>query len=121
MIGRDYWPSAEDEQRLPYVRAIIKEVRCRPQTTESEFEFESRRFRLAFLTLSYFPLGRASALAVLAGDAALLDRGLCVQRDVHTEEHGPYSQLLRDTSQRREISGRVSSSLVSISPDRSDG
>ena len=27
VIGRDYWPSAEDEQRLPYIRAIIKEVR----------------------------------------------------------------------------------------------
>ena len=27
MIGRDNWPSAEDEQRLPYIRAIIKEVR----------------------------------------------------------------------------------------------
>ncbi|KAF8264111.1 cytochrome P450 [Lactarius quietus] len=26
VIGRDYWPSTEDEQRLPYVRAIIKEV-----------------------------------------------------------------------------------------------
>ncbi|KAH9998122.1 cytochrome P450 [Russula compacta] len=26
VIGRDYWPSAEDEQRLPYVRAIIKEM-----------------------------------------------------------------------------------------------
>ncbi|KAF8268651.1 cytochrome P450 [Lactarius quietus] len=26
VIGRDYWPSAEDEQRLPYIRAIIKEV-----------------------------------------------------------------------------------------------
>lgn len=26
VIGRDYWPSVEDEQRLPYVRAIIKEV-----------------------------------------------------------------------------------------------
>jgi len=26
VIGRDYWPSAEDEQRLPYIRAIVKEV-----------------------------------------------------------------------------------------------
>jgi len=26
VIGRDDWPSAEDEQRLPYIRAIIKEV-----------------------------------------------------------------------------------------------
>ncbi|KAH8998178.1 cytochrome P450 [Lactarius akahatsu] len=26
VIGRDYWPTAEDEQRLPYIRAIIKEV-----------------------------------------------------------------------------------------------
>jgi cytochrome P450 len=27
VIGRDYWPSVEDEARLPYIRAIIKEVR----------------------------------------------------------------------------------------------
>ncbi|KAI0291407.1 cytochrome P450 [Russula brevipes] len=26
VVGRDCWPSAEDEQRLPYIRAIIKEV-----------------------------------------------------------------------------------------------
>lgn len=26
VVGRDGWPSAEDEQRLPYIRAIIKEV-----------------------------------------------------------------------------------------------
>ncbi len=26
VIGTDTWPSAEDEHRLPYVRAIIKEV-----------------------------------------------------------------------------------------------
>ncbi|KAI0250487.1 cytochrome P450 [Lactifluus subvellereus] len=26
VIGRDYWPTAEDEQRLPYIRAVIKEV-----------------------------------------------------------------------------------------------
>ncbi|KAI0304241.1 cytochrome P450 [Russula brevipes] len=26
VVGRDCWPSAEDEQRLPYMRAIIKEV-----------------------------------------------------------------------------------------------
>ena len=27
VVGRDGWPSAEDEQHLPYIRAIIKEVR----------------------------------------------------------------------------------------------
>ncbi|KAI0284680.1 cytochrome P450 [Russula aff. rugulosa BPL654] len=26
VVGRDGWPSAEDEKRLPYIRAIIKEV-----------------------------------------------------------------------------------------------
>ncbi|KAH9958673.1 cytochrome P450 [Lactifluus volemus] len=25
VIGRDYWPTAEDEQSLPYIRAVIKE------------------------------------------------------------------------------------------------
>ena len=27
VLGRDAWPSAEDEDNLPYIRAIIKEVR----------------------------------------------------------------------------------------------
>jgi cytochrome P450 len=39
VIGRDYWPSAADEQQLPYIRAIIKEVRC-----------ETCQFCLSFLT-----------------------------------------------------------------------
>jgi cytochrome P450 len=26
VVGRDNWPSAEDEHRLPYIRAIIKEI-----------------------------------------------------------------------------------------------
>jgi cytochrome P450 len=31
VIGKQAWPSAEDEKQLPYVRAIIKEVqRVRP-------------------------------------------------------------------------------------------
>jgi len=31
VVGHDRWPHAEDEQRLPYIRAIIKEVmRCHP-------------------------------------------------------------------------------------------
>ena len=31
VIGRQAWPSAEDERQLPYIRAIIKEVqRLRP-------------------------------------------------------------------------------------------
>lgn len=29
MIGTDNWPCAEDEHRLPYIRAIIKEA-CLP-------------------------------------------------------------------------------------------
>ena len=27
VVGRDCWPDSDDEQRLPYIRAIIKEVR----------------------------------------------------------------------------------------------
>ncbi len=27
VVGRDTWPTAEDEMKLPYCRAIIKEVR----------------------------------------------------------------------------------------------
>jgi cytochrome P450 len=26
VVGRDCWPGPDDEQRLPYIRAIIKEV-----------------------------------------------------------------------------------------------
>lgn len=26
VIGQDHWPTVEDEARLPYIRAIIKEV-----------------------------------------------------------------------------------------------
>ena len=32
VIGREGWPTAEDEQRLPYIRAIIREVRGRAST-----------------------------------------------------------------------------------------
>ena len=45
VIGRDYWPSAEDEQRLPYIRAIIKEVRC--DTMHLRFKFSLLTSRLS--------------------------------------------------------------------------
>ena len=53
VIGRDYWPSVEDEQRLPYIRAIIKEVRALHEHKE--------------LIVSHIFLGGACALAVLDG------------------------------------------------------
>ena len=28
VIGGDRWPTADDEPKLPYIRAIIKEVSC---------------------------------------------------------------------------------------------
>jgi hypothetical protein len=71
----------------------------------------SRRFRLALLTTFcslHVDIGATRPLAVLAGHAALLDRGLCIQWDVHTEEHGPHPQLLRHSSQRGEVRGLVS-------------
>jgi hypothetical protein len=63
VIGRDYWPSAEDEQRLPYIRAIIKEVRC---------DTRHLRFKFSLLTSRLSP-GVARALAILDTIAALFD------------------------------------------------
>ena len=76
VIGRDYWPSAEDEQRLPYIRAIIKEVRAVHEWMNG---------------LSHIFLGGARALAVLDGDTPLFYRRLCIQWDVHSEEHSACS------------------------------
>lgn len=41
MVGRDGLPSAEDEQHLPYIRAIIKEVRY--ETLATHFLIFNRR------------------------------------------------------------------------------
>ncbi len=48
-----------------------------------------------------------SDTALLVSDTALFDRRLCIQWDVHSEEHGSHSQLLRNSSQRREVSRLV--------------
>jgi Cytochrome P450 len=60
VIGRDYWPTAEDEQSLPYIRAIIKEVRPSGSTG-----------RPPILHLTAIS-GAACAPTVLDGGAALL-------------------------------------------------
>lgn len=62
---------------------------------------------ISVLTPVCFSIGGASALAVLARHAALFDRRLCIQWHVHPEEYGPYSQLLRNSSQRGEVSRLV--------------
>ena len=92
VIGRDYWPSAEDEQRLPYIRAIIKEVRAVCQWMNG---------------LSHIFLGGTRALAVLDGYTPLFYRRLRVQWDVYSQEHSSCPQLLRYSSQRREVSRLV--------------
>jgi len=43
-------------------------------------------------------LGGARARAILARDAALLHRELCIQGNVHFEGHSRHSQLLRSSS-----------------------
>lgn len=83
MIGRDNWPNAEDEQRLPYIRAIIKEVRHETLAMSSLLSYRSS-----------VPSGVACPLAILVGSAALFYRRLGVQRDVHTEGYGGPSELL---------------------------
>ena len=59
------------------------------------------------LTVAQSFLGAALALAVLDGTTSLFYRRLCVQWDVHSQEHIAYSQLLRYSPQRREVSGLV--------------
>jgi hypothetical protein len=49
-------------------------------------------------SLPFTSLGAARTFAILVGDAALFDRRLCIQRDVHPEEHNGHSQLLWNTS-----------------------
>lgn len=47
VIGRDRWPTAEDEQSLPYLRAVIKEVQrvhapfwmATPHCTSQDFTY----------------------------------------------------------------------------------
>ncbi|KDR71228.1 hypothetical protein GALMADRAFT_143937 [Galerina marginata CBS 339.88] len=47
VVGRDRWPTAEDEQNLPYIRAVIKEVQrvhapfwfATPHCTSEEFTY----------------------------------------------------------------------------------
>jgi hypothetical protein len=67
VVGRDRWPNAEDEHRLPYIRAIIKEVCCC-----------ARQFRLSFSQVALFPSGDALPPTILDTSAALLHRRLCV-------------------------------------------
>ena len=83
VVGRDGWPSEEDEQRLPYIRAIIKEVR-----------YETLAIYCILLNPQSVFLGGAHPRAVLDTTAALFDRRLCIQRDVHPEEHSGHPQLL---------------------------
>jgi hypothetical protein len=59
-----------------------------------------------YLTLPV-SLGKARPCAVLGTAAALFYRRLCLQRDVYPEEHSAHSQLLRNPSQRGEVSGCV--------------
>jgi hypothetical protein len=106
VLGRDAWPSEEDGQHLPYIRAIIKEVRC-----ETRAHFVSFLNLISCVTI----LGGARPRAVLDAAAALFHGRLCLQRDVHPEEHGARSQPLRNPSQRGEVSGLVRTRLPPFS------
>jgi hypothetical protein len=87
VVGRDGWPGAEEEQHLPYIRAIIKEVR-----------YETSAIYLSLSQSQSVSLGGADPRAVLDTTATLFDGRLCIQRDVHPEEHGGHPQLLWNTS-----------------------
>jgi hypothetical protein len=99
VIGRDYWPTAEDEPRLPYIRAVIKEVRAVREWMNG---------------LSHIFLGGARALAVLDGYTPLFYCRLRVQWDVHSQEHRTCPQLLRYSSQRREVSRLVCTCQIGL-------
>ena len=80
MVGRDGWPSVEDRQRLPYIRAIIKEVLYSLKLGHSLSRSEARLFS-----------GGARPRTVLDTTGALFDRRLCIQRDVHPEGYSTRS------------------------------
>lgn len=91
VIGRDQPPRAEDEARLPYVRAVIKEVSCFRYCCGSSLRTNR-------------PTASACTPSVLDGHSTLLHRGLRVQRHVHPEGHCRYSQLLYSPPQRGTLS-----------------
>jgi hypothetical protein len=84
VIGREHWPSAEDEIRLPYIRAIIKEVRC-----------------LSFLSIFDLQIyeGSTCPRTILDGNSTLFNRRLRVQWHVYSQGHRPGPQLLHSTPQ----------------------
>jgi hypothetical protein len=55
----------------------------------------------------YIFLAGTRTLAVLDCNTALFYGRLCVQWDVHSQEHGACSELLRNSSQRRQVSRLV--------------
>ncbi len=73
VIGTDNWPCAEDEHRLPYIRAVIKEV-C-------------HMYHVLPVELTTTTLGAPLPRAILDGNTTLHHGRICVQWDVHTQKY----------------------------------
>jgi hypothetical protein len=73
VVGRKHWPTTEDEERLPYCRAIIKEVKL---DTSPNMMF------------THGMKGTTSACTVLDGNTTLFLGRLRLQRSVYPEGHG---------------------------------
>jgi hypothetical protein len=91
------WPSAEQhaEQHCSRGQAAPS---GRPGRHQGGYTAKLGHFVSRFSSSSV-SLGGARTCAVFDTTAVLFDRRLCIQRDVHPEEHSGRSQLLRDPSQ----------------------
>ena len=85
VMGADNWPSAEDESRLPYLRAIIKEVR------------DIRNFCCTF---AHGDSGTTCAHPVLDGYPPLFHRRLRLQGLFHSKGYSTGLELLYTSPQR---------------------
>ncbi|KAL0960650.1 hypothetical protein HGRIS_005679 [Hohenbuehelia grisea] len=84
VVGRDHWPTASDEARLPYIRAIIKEAQV-------------------VIYVVNACTGSTCSFAILDGNTSLLRARFCIQWILHPEEHCHHPQLLFSASQRRSL------------------
>lgn len=77
-LGREHWPTPEDERRLPYVRAIVKEVSVLPVSLQPKSN----------------SVGAAMPFSVLDGHPTRIRSRFRVPRNVHSSEISNDAELL---------------------------
>lgn len=82
VLGRERWPTPEDERRLPYVRAIVKEVSVLPISLRSKSN----------------SVGTAMPFPILDGHPPCIRSRFRVPRNVHPSEIGNDAELLLTAS-----------------------